>query len=64
VYLDLGLTKAQIKVIHNAGYVTDPDYSSKVISIIEKYGLAVWDKEVLRVKKTVTNTLLQKMMVR
>lgn len=47
--------KAQIKAIHNAGYATDPQYSSKVISIIEKYGLAAWDKEVLEEKKTTTN---------
>lgn len=44
--------KAQIKAIHNAGYATDPQYSAKVISIIEKYGLAAWDKEVLEEKKT------------
>ena len=44
--------KSQIKAIHNAGYATDPDYATKVITIIEKYGLAAWDKEVLEEKKT------------
>lgn len=43
--------KDQIKAIHNAGYATDPQYANKVISIIEKYGLASWDKEVLEPKK-------------
>lgn len=49
--------KEQIKAIHNAGYATDPQYADKVISIIEKYGLAAWDKEVLAPKKeTVKST--------
>ncbi|MDK8641341.1 glucosaminidase domain-containing protein [Niallia taxi] len=48
--------KAQIKAIHNAGYATDPQYSTKVISIIEKYGLAAWDKEVLEEKNTTNKT--------
>ncbi|MEK4666558.1 glucosaminidase domain-containing protein [Niallia sp. FSL R7-0271] len=52
--------KAQIKAIHNAGYATDPDYSTKVISIIEKYGLASWDREVLQEKKTETKTATAK----
>lgn len=43
--------KEQIKAIHNAGYATDPQYADKVISIIEKYGLSAWDKEVLEPKK-------------
>ncbi|QJX62970.1 hypothetical protein HLK66_16135 [Niallia circulans] len=43
--------KDQIKAIHNAGYATDPQYADKVISIIEKYGLSAWDKEVLEPKK-------------
>jgi len=49
--------KEQIKAIHNAGYATDPQYADKVISIIEKYGLDDWDKEVLEPKKeAVKNT--------
>ena len=43
--------KEQIKAIHDAGYATDPQYANKVISIIEKYGLDDWDKEVLEPKK-------------
>ncbi|MER2057229.1 MAG: glucosaminidase domain-containing protein [Niallia sp.] len=43
--------KSQIKAIHDAGYATDPQYADKVISIIEKYGLDDWDKEVLEPKK-------------
>lgn len=53
--------KAQIQAIHNAGYATDPDYANKVISIIEKYGLASWDKEVLlQEKKTETKAAAAK----
>lgn len=52
--------KSQIKAIHNAGYATDPQYSTKVISIIEKYGLAAWDKEVLEEKKAETNSTASK----
>lgn len=39
--------KTQIKRIHNSGYATDPDYAKKVISIIEKYKLVGYDKQVL-----------------
>ncbi|WP_182104284.1 glucosaminidase domain-containing protein [Niallia taxi] len=52
--------KSQIMAIHNAGYATDPNYSTKVISIIEKYGLASWDKEVLQEKKTETKVTASK----
>lgn len=48
--------KDQIKAIHNAGYATDPQYADKVISIIEKYGLDDWDKEVLEPKKETVKT--------
>lgn len=44
--------KSQIKTIHNAGYATDPDYATKIITIIEKYSLAAWDKEVLVEQET------------
>lgn len=43
--------KKQIKAIHSAGYATDPDYANKVISLIEKYKLVGYDKQVLG-KKT------------
>lgn len=45
----LGLTnyKKQIKVIHEAGYATDPHYQTKIISIIEANDLARFDKQVL-----------------
>lgn len=37
--------KDQIRVIHGAGYATDPQYANKVISIIEKYNLHEWDRK-------------------
>jgi len=40
--------RRQIEAIHQAGYATDPAYSDKVISIIEKYKLHEWDKKVLK----------------
>lgn len=45
----LGLTdyKKQIKAIHDAGYATDPQYQSKIISIIEANNLVQFDKQVL-----------------
>lgn len=45
----LGLTdyKKQIKAIHEAGYATDPQYQSKIISIIESNNLVQFDKQVL-----------------
>lgn len=45
----LGLTdyKKQIKAIHDAGYATDPQYQSKIISIIEANDLVQFDKQVL-----------------
>lgn len=43
--------RSQIREIHSAGYATDPKYSDKVISIIEKYDLDKWDNEVLNKKK-------------
>jgi len=47
----LGLTnyKDQIKAIHEAGYATDPNYQSKIISIIEANNLVQFDKQVLNV---------------
>lgn len=45
----LGLTnyKDQIREIHKAGYATDPNYQSKIISIIEANNLVEFDKRVL-----------------
>ena len=39
--------KDQIKAIHVAGYATDPQYQSKIISIIEANNLVQFDKQVL-----------------
>lgn len=33
----------QIRAIHNAGYATDPNYSSKIIGIIQANGYDKWD---------------------
>lgn len=35
--------RIQIERIHKAGYATDPNYSEKVIRIIEEYDLHKWD---------------------
>lgn len=45
----LGLTnyKDQIREIHEAGYATDPNYQSKIISIIEANDLVRFDRQVL-----------------
>lgn len=55
----LGLTdyKAQIKAIHVAGYATDPDYQTKIISIIEANGLYEYDKAVIGGQATVAPTV-------
>ncbi|MEG2983593.1 MAG: NlpC/P60 family protein [Peptostreptococcaceae bacterium] len=34
----------QIRAIHRAGYATDPNYSSTIISVVKKYGLQVYDQ--------------------
>jgi N-acetylmuramoyl-L-alanine amidase len=44
--------RVQIEAIHQAGYATDPQYSDKVISIIEKYRLQEWDRVVLDLSPT------------
>ncbi|MBP1917168.1 hypothetical protein J2Z23_004153 [Lederbergia galactosidilyticus] len=44
--------KKQITAIHKAGYATDPQYANKVITIIENYDLASWDKEALNKKES------------
>uniref|UniRef100_UPI0028A97947 glycoside hydrolase family 73 protein n=1 Tax=Carnobacterium sp. TaxID=48221 RepID=UPI0028A97947 len=45
----LGLTdyKQQIKAIHEAGYATDPQYQTKIISIIVANDLVRFDKQVI-----------------
>lgn len=50
----LGLTnyKDQITEIKRAGYATDPNYVSKIVSIIEANDLVKYDKEVLGGKVT------------
>jgi len=39
--------KSWAKGLRNAGYATDPKYPQKLINIVEKYKLHVYDKEVL-----------------
>jgi len=53
----LGLTnyKDQIKAIHEAGYATDPNYQSKIISIIEANNLVKFDKQVLNIPVSLSN---------
>lgn len=52
----LGLTdyKQQITEIIAAGYATDPDYVSKIISIVEANGLVEYDKAVFGKKESET----------
>ena len=49
----IGVTnyRDQIREIHVAGYATDPDYQTKIISIIEANGLVAYDKAVFGVKE-------------
>ena len=46
--------RTQITLIWQAGYATDPNYTSKVISIIENNGVYEWDREVLSGSKVNT----------
>ena len=39
--------RTQITLIWQAGYATDPNYTGKIISIIEANGVSQWDREVL-----------------
>ncbi|TCD46747.1 hypothetical protein D3X11_00295 [Streptococcus sp. X16XC17] len=39
--------KSAAVALQAAGYATDPEYSNKLISVIERYGLYEWDKLVL-----------------
>ena len=44
--------------IHKGGYATDPGYPGKLIGLIEKYGLAKYDKEETSVKPEVANEII------
>ena len=44
--------------IHKGGYATDPGYPGKLIRLIEKYGLAKYDKEETSVKPEVANEII------
>ena len=46
--------RTQITLIWQAGYATDPNYVSKIISIIETNGVSQWDREVLSGSNTIT----------
>ena len=43
-----------ITIIKNGGYATDPNYISKICSIIERFGLAKYDEEITSTIKTPT----------
>lgn len=49
--------KKAITAIKNGGYATDPDYVSKVVSIIETNNLTQYDKENTTKKKTSTKKI-------
>ena len=48
--LDATSPEMQAKLIHKAGYATDPNYSKKIISMIKKYDLKQYDDDVLAAK--------------
>ncbi|TPG74307.1 mannosyl-glycoprotein endo-beta-N-acetylglucosamidase [Brevibacillus laterosporus] len=50
--------KTACHAIHKGGYATDPGYPGKLIGLIEKYGLATYDKEELTVKPEVANEVI------
>ena len=50
--------KIACTAIHAAGYATDPTYAEKLISIIEKYNLTVYDAEGKEENKVNLKTLL------
>lgn len=62
--LDQSDYKAWAKGLRKAGYATDPKYPDKLISLIERYELYQYDKEVLGnayvvMDKNLTNTTVQ-----
>ncbi|QOS97882.1 glycoside hydrolase family 73 protein [Brevibacterium sp. JNUCC-42] len=54
----LGAYKTACYAIHKGGYATDPGYPGKLIGLIEKYGLATYDKEETTVDKMLANELI------
>ncbi|WP_205590204.1 glycoside hydrolase family 73 protein [Brevibacillus laterosporus] len=50
--------KTACHVIHKGGYATDPGYPGKLIGLIEKYGLAKYDKEEITMKPEVANEII------
>ncbi|TPH11857.1 mannosyl-glycoprotein endo-beta-N-acetylglucosamidase [Brevibacillus laterosporus] len=50
--------KTACHAIHKGGYATDPGYPGKLIGLIEKYGLAKYDKEEKTVKPEVANEII------
>lgn len=51
--------KSTITAIKNGGYATDPNYVTKVISIIEKYGLTKYDiREVRKSNEEIANEVI------
>ncbi|AYK08638.1 glycoside hydrolase family 73 protein [Brevibacillus laterosporus] len=50
--------KTACHAIHKGGYATDPGYPGKLIVLIEKYGLAKYDKEETTVKPEVANEII------
>lgn len=58
-----GLTKAKdykeaITIIKNGGYATDPNYVSKICSIIERFGLNEYDAKVTPSKESVSKVTM------
>ena len=52
--------KAACKAIKAAGYATDPGYPQKLIGLIEKYGLTVYDGKAEQEDKTSMNISITK----
>ncbi|WP_367804037.1 glucosaminidase domain-containing protein, partial [Brevibacillus laterosporus] len=50
--------KTACHAIHKGGYATDPGYPGKLIGLIEKYGLAKYDKEEITMKPEVANEII------
>lgn len=48
--------ESQARLIHKAGYATDPNYSDKIISMIKKYNLKQYDDEILAAKSKDSTT--------
>lgn len=49
--------KDYAKALHKAGYATDPNYVSKIMSIVDRYNLKQYDKKVVsKPKESTSNT--------